>query len=166
MNADAQARIAEANREIEAQRVQGQITAVQAKAMSDAFEATVNAKRDEYVASITQNAQVAIAGLNNAANVSIAGINQTGETERNRISWDGKGNLLAIAVIGIIVLGALGIVGRILILKTQHSQALPQITVMLANPMSQQRTLNVPHQVYLPHQQPYLIEEDNEENNL
>ncbi len=163
INADAQARIAEANRQIEAQRIQGQISAMQAKAMADAFAASVNAKRDEYVAALTQNAQVAIAGLNNAANISIAGVNQTGETERSRIAWDGKGNMLAIVIIGLVVLGALAIVGRILIIKTQATQAPPNITVMLANPYSPQRTLDAPQQTYLPRQSIQLIGDDHEQ---
>lgn len=139
INADANARIAEANRQLEQQRIQGKISEAQAKSMSDAFAALVASKRDEAIAGITQNAQVAIAG-----------INQTGETERNRLGWDAKSNMLTIAIIGLLLLTAM------LILHCRTKQA-PQITVMLANP--QRTQLEQPNVIRLSRNQ-YMIEGD------
>jgi len=148
INADAQARIAEANREIEAQRVQGQISAANAKAMADAFAATVNAKRDEYIGALTQNAQVAISG-----------INQTGETERSRIGWQAKTDMLTIVIVGILVLFGLGIAAYMLN-KRQGPQPPQQVVVMLAGSNPQHRQLERPQTIYLPRNQVNLIEED------
>ena len=140
INADANARIADANRQLEAQRIQGKISEAQAKSMADAFAALVASKRDEAIAGITQNAQVAIAG-----------INQTGETERNRLGWDAKSNMLTIAIIGLLLLTAM------LILYRRTNQA-PQITVMLANP--QRGQLEQPDTVYLSKTQYNMIGDD------
>jgi hypothetical protein len=138
INADAQARIAEANRQLEAQRIQGQISATQAKAMADAFAAAVNAKRDEYVAALQANAQVAING-----------INETGATERERVGWQAKTDMLTIGIIGVLILAALGAGAWLL---TRHIDRKPQqITVMLAGHIAGQ--LDQPSTMYLPRHQ-------------
>lgn len=147
INADAQARIAEANRQLEAQRIQGQISAVQAKTMADAFAATVNAKRDEYVAALQNNAQVAISG-----------INETGETERSRIGWQAKTDMLTIVIIGLLLLCGLGIAAYILNKRTP--QPPQQVVVMLADAHPQQVQVERARSAYLPRNQVNLIEED------
>lgn len=147
INADAQARIAEANRQLEAQRIQGQISAVQAKAMADAFAATVNAKRDEYVAALQNNAQVAISG-----------INETGETERSRIGWQAKTDMLTIVIIGLLLLCGLGIAAYVLNKRT--AQPPQQVVVMLAGAHPQQAQVERARSAYLPRNQVNLIEED------
>lgn len=137
INADANARIAEANRQLEAQRIQGKISEAQAKSMADAFAALVASKRDEAIAGITQNAQVAIAG-----------INQTGDTERTRLGWDAKSNMLTIAIIGLLLLTAM-------VILHHRTKQTPQITVMLAH--SQRTQLEQPSTIRLSHNQ-YMIE--------
>lgn len=145
VNADAQARIAEANRQLEAQRIQGQISALQAKAMADAFAATVNAKRDEYVAALQNNAQVAITG-----------INETGQTERSRISWEAKTNMLTIGIVGFLVLAGLACVAYFLRSSDRGDR---QVIVMLQAPPQYQQ-LDQLNTAYLPKQGFRMIEGD------
>lgn len=152
INADAQARIAEANRQLEAQRIQGRISEAQAKAMADAFTASVNAKRDEYIAALQSNAQVAISG-----------INETGQTERSRISWEAKSNMLTIGIVGFLVLA--GLVGAVYVMRSGqgNSQGGRQIVVMIQAPQRQQ--LDQSDTVYLPKQGFRLIEKDSDNEN-
>lgn len=149
VNADAQARIAEANRQLEAQRIQGRISEVQAKTMADAFAAAVNAKRDEYIAALQTNAQVAISG-----------INETGQTERSRISWEAKSNMLTIGIVGFLVLA--GLIGAVYVMR--NMQGTKQVVVMF-QPPTQRQQLDQDETFYLPKQSFRLIEgnQNNEE---
>lgn len=144
INADAQARIAEANKQLEAQRVQGRISEAQAKAMADAFASAVNAKRDEYIAALQSNAQVAIAG-----------INETGQTERSRISWEAKANMLTIGIVGLLVL-----VGLVCVVYVMRSGLGSQKVVVLFQPQAQRPEIDQTETVYLPKQSFRLIEKE------
>lgn len=132
INADAQARLAEANRQIQADITNGKITMAQAQAQADAFKALVEQKASESIAAINKNADTAIAGINQAGQINLAGVKETGETARASIAAESHNNVVLMLVVGGLLAIALTFVG-FLMLRRQPAQVpqAPQVTFVL-----------------------------------
>jgi hypothetical protein len=132
INADAQARLAEANRQIQADLNNSKITIAQAQAQADAFKTLVEQKAAESIAAINQNAQTAIAGINNAGQINLAGVQETGETARASIAAESHNNTVMLLVVGGLLAIVLVFVG-FLMLRRQPAQVpqTPQVTFVL-----------------------------------
>ncbi len=132
INADAQARLAEANRQIQADITNGKITMAQAQAQADAFKALVEQKANESIAAINKNADTAIAGINQAGQINLAGVKETGETARASIAAESHNSVVLMLIVGGLLAIVLVFVGFLMLRKTgpTMSQA-PQITVVM-----------------------------------
>lgn len=136
IRADAEARLQESNRMIQAQIEQGKLNAAQAQAQADAFKALVEQKANESIAAITKNADTAIAGINQAGQINLAGVKETGETARASIAAESHNNTVMLLVVGGLLAIVLVFVGFLMLRKTGHATPpSPQITVVMAPDM-------------------------------
>jgi len=165
INADAQARLAEANRQIQADLNNSKITIAQAQAQADAFKTLVEQKAAESIAAINQNAQTAIAGINNAGQINLAGVQETGETARASIAAESHNSVVLMLIVGGLLAIVLVFVGFLMLRKTGPTVAqAPQITVVMQpNALPGSDYLQLPGQRQaLPQNEYRMIEVDHE----
>lgn len=162
INADAQARLAEANRQIQADLNNSKITIAQAQAQADAFKTLVEQKAAESIAAINQNAQTAIAGINQAGQINLAGVQETGETARASIAAESHNNTVMLLVVGGLLAIVLVFVGFLMLRKTGHVvPQTPQITVVMAPDLLPGSRMQLPGQrTALPRTDYRLIESE------
>jgi len=157
INSDAQARVAESNRLLQAQVEQGKLNIAQAQAQADAFKSLVEQKANESIAAISKNAETAIAGINQAGQINLAGVQETGETARAGIAAESHNNTVLLLVVGGLLAVVLVFVGLIMLRKTGPAQA-PQITMVV-----QPQMLPGSQMMQLPKQEYRMIDVQREE---
>lgn len=157
IRADADARLQESNRIIQAQIEQGKLNAAQAQAQADAFKALVEQKAAESIAATNRNADTLIAGINQAGQINLAGVNQTGETARAAIAAESHNNTVLLLVVGGLLAVVLLFVGLLLLRRSPVAQA-PQVTLLV--PGIQPQALPGSYTMQLPGQRTALPKPD------
>lgn len=162
IRADAEARLQESDRIIQAQIEQGKLNAAQAQAQADAFKALVEQKANESIAAINRNADTAIAGINQAGQINLAGVKETGETARASIAAESHNNTVMLLVVGGLLAIVLVFVGFLMLRKTGHAAPqTPQITVVMAPDLLPGSRMQLPGQrTALPRTDYRLIESE------
>lgn len=129
---EAQARIADAQKEVERVRQQQfqtesdrDVAIAQAQAQVDQYKASIQALVDEKTENIRAGADTQIAALQGQAQIAIAGITETGSTERYRIAGGWIFATVAIVLVALLIISAMRKQQRQVVLLPHQRPQLP-----------------------------------------
>jgi hypothetical protein len=91
--------------QLERERQAGLISVAEEQRKGAEYTALINAATNKAIADINGQYALMIANQQEVTKIAIAGIKDTGLTERTKVMWDGKYNIVTVLVISLIVAG-------------------------------------------------------------